>query len=377
MRKNIKSVKGFEISDYNDEKKGENSMVFPVDDSFASLIQKVGYIFAAFSTQLNAIVDKILHPEIPYFDFEHIIVGGVLFTGIALATFLFSNLVKSKENQEQNIKNSLDTLLKTASPKVGYEFLDTLTEQLSKIFKTRYAFISEVHDNNVVVTVSVICAGAHQENFSFDLKNTPCESIEESENQFIERNAKNIYPKDNWLQEEGIESYFANPIIDNSGNIIGYIGVMHDDFLEKNDYLESLLETYSKRAGNEMESMKVEKALAESEEKFRTIFESAEDGIILANPKTKKFHSCNNKMLEMLGYTAEEFSKLGVLDVHPKEDLPYVLERFENQVRDESNIVRDIPFQRKDKSVFYTEINNFKITIEGETFITGIIRDIH
>jgi PAS domain S-box-containing protein len=62
--------------------------------------------------------------------------------------------------------------------------------------------------------------------------------------------------------------------------------------------------------------------LKESEEKFERIFESIPDGVILADTSTMKFSICNNAMLHMLGYTADEIKKLGVNDIHPKEALP-------------------------------------------------------
>ena len=41
-----------------------------------------------FMGNLNALVDAVLHPEIPYFDTEHLIVGGV----IALVSFILFGL---------------------------------------------------------------------------------------------------------------------------------------------------------------------------------------------------------------------------------------------------------------------------------------------
>lgn len=61
----------------------------PLEDLFPA--KSRGRVFAAVAivllmANLNAMVDSILHPEIPYFDAEHMIVGGV--TGFVTALLL-------------------------------------------------------------------------------------------------------------------------------------------------------------------------------------------------------------------------------------------------------------------------------------------------
>ncbi|MBI4842853.1 MAG: PAS domain S-box protein [Nitrospirae bacterium] len=137
-----------------------------------------------------------------------------------------------------------------------------------------------------------------------------------------------------------------------------------------------MLNIFAHRASAEMERTRNEKALAESEEKFRTIFDNATDGILLADIEEKMFYTGNTKICEMLGYTLDEIKKLGVMDIHPEKDLPYVIEQFERQVRKEIMVAKDIPLKRKDGSVFYADINASHLTLAGREYMTGIIRDI-
>jgi hypothetical protein len=54
-------------------------------------LQVIVYLFVILlMSNMNALVDKIFHPEIPYFDEEHLIVGGVTsLVSIFLFGFLF------------------------------------------------------------------------------------------------------------------------------------------------------------------------------------------------------------------------------------------------------------------------------------------------
>jgi PAS domain S-box-containing protein len=56
-----------------------------------------------------------------------------------------------------------------------------------------------------------------------------------------------------------------------------------------------------------------------SAEKYRMVVEQASDGIIIGDQKGN-FFEVNSRMLEMLGYTREEFLGLNLLDLIPRED---------------------------------------------------------
>jgi diguanylate cyclase (GGDEF)-like protein/PAS domain S-box-containing protein len=106
------------------------------------------------------------------------------------------------------------------------------------------------------------------------------------------------------------------------------------------------------------------------------MFEQAADGMLLADVNTKKFLMGNEISSKMLGYSPDEIRQLGVMDIHPPEALPYVLEQFERQRKQEIALAPDLPVKRKDGSIFYADINAFPVIIEGKTYLIGVFRDI-
>ncbi len=113
-----------------------------------------------------------------------------------------------------------------------------------------------------------------------------------------------------------------------------------------------------------------------SEDIYKIVFDNALDGIALVNCETKKFQMCNQTLCDMLGYDEEEFLNLGVTDIHPEQDLPYVIEQFEKRIRREESMSKDIPVQRKDGSVFYADINTAFLSINDKACLLGIFRDV-
>ena len=118
------------------------------------------------------------------------------------------------------------------------------------------------------------------------------------------------------------------------------------------------------------------RSLRESEQELRAIFDGALDGILVADTETRKILAANAAICGMLGYTHEEIVRIGVSDIHPKQDLPRVIEQFEMQLRGEIQMAADIPMMRKDGSVFYADIKAAPVRLGGKDCLLGIFRDI-
>lgn len=119
-----------------------------------------------------------------------------------------------------------------------------------------------------------------------------------------------------------------------------------------------------------------ERMLRESEEKFRAIYEYALDGILLFNPKVMKFVQGNPRLCAMVGYTQDEFTDLGVADIHRQEDLPWILADIEKHLRGEIELTANIPVLRRDGSIFYADIKSSVVKVAGEEYMLAIFHDV-
>ena len=121
---------------------------------------------------------------------------------------------------------------------------------------------------------------------------------------------------------------------------------------------------------------KAEDAKKESEEKYRTLIDRANDGICVIQDKIIKM--CNRKVTEFWGGSIEEILGKPFTDfIHP-DALLEVLDRYNQRMAGENPppIYQTI-INRKDGSRFYAELNAGIISYEGKPANLIIIRDMN
>ena len=113
----------------------------------------------------------------------------------------------------------------------------------------------------------------------------------------------------------------------------------------------------------------------EPEQAFSAIFDNVAEGMLLADVESKQFVTGNKAICQMLGYKAEETRHLGVMDIYPQEDLDYVTEQFEKQVKGELTLVKNIPVMRKGGSIFHADISSVPVTLAGKKYLMSVVRE--
>ena len=146
----------------------------------------------------------------------------------------------------------------------------------------------------------------------------------------------------------------ATAVRDNDGNIQYWLGIMEDI----------------------SERKQAKKALAESESRYRMLFEHAAEGILAVDINSGKILYANPAICKMLGYFEKELTNMVVRDIHPKEKLRRVLNEFRAMKQGENRLAQNIPCVRKDGTRIYANINSTQVVIDGFECIVGFFQDI-
>jgi PAS domain S-box-containing protein/putative nucleotidyltransferase with HDIG domain len=122
--------------------------------------------------------------------------------------------------------------------------------------------------------------------------------------------------------------------------------------------------------------MITELSLTESENRYRRLFESARDGILILDAGTGLIEDVNPYLIEMLGYSRAEFIKKKLWEVGAFKDIQASKEAFE--VLQEQEYIRydDLPLKAKDGRLISVEFVSNVYLVAGEKVIQCNIRNI-
>ena len=122
------------------------------------------------------------------------------------------------------------------------------------------------------------------------------------------------------------------------------------------------------------ERKQAEEALRRSEEKYRLMFDSANDVIFILDEEGRIL-TANNLAVERLGYTREELMSMRVGQVNSPEEGRHVTERIA-RLMETGRLRFETVHQRKDGSLVPTEVSSRRIVWDDKPAIMSICRDV-
>ena len=128
------------------------------------------------------------------------------------------------------------------------------------------------------------------------------------------------------------------------------------------------------------EAKQASMALAESEARFRQLFDSVNDGISLRDARTFELLDANRRLCDMWGYTLDELRRLplGSLGAHEsvEERRARLIAYFTQAGSGGTPPLFQWAARRKDGSIFWVELNVTKITVGTRECLLSVVRDI-
>jgi PAS domain S-box-containing protein len=167
------------------------------------------------------------------------------------------------------------------------------------------------------------------------------------------------------------------PIFDED-KIIAIIGVGNKatDYDERDITILTLL---AKNAWTLIRRKRAEDALKESEQKFREIFDNANDAIeiieLLDSGLPGRYLDLNNVACRMVLYSKEELLQLSPLKIST-EHFSRPFDEIIREIQTTGHATFESEHRRKDGIIVPVEINSHKITLLGKTVLLSIVRNI-
>lgn len=116
--------------------------------------------------------------------------------------------------------------------------------------------------------------------------------------------------------------------------------------------------------------------LNEPELRYRRLFDTAQDGILILNANTGMIEDVNPYLIEMLGYPREEFLEKKLWEVGPFKDIEASQNAFEALAQNAYTRYEDLRLKAKNGKLFQVEFISNTYPLDNEKVVQCNIRDI-
>ena len=142
-------------------------------------------------------------------------------------------------------------------------FYRACTKILSMVYNAQFSFIGlfATEARSSIQTQAVWAGESHVDNFTYDLKGTPCADIIDLKIELVPTGASEEYSDDEMLVQMGVDSYYGSPLIASSGEIIGLVSVMDVKPMLLSSWTSPILGLFAQRIANEIERYQTNIAL--------------------------------------------------------------------------------------------------------------------
>jgi PAS domain S-box-containing protein len=213
---------------------------------------------------------------------------------------------------------ALRAIVEGTAQSIGDAFFQSLVRHLAAAMGVGYAFVAEFDRLTMRArTLAYWGKGVIRDNIEFDLAGTPCEDVIRSGLCHHPRGVREKFPRDQGLIDLGIESYLGVPLLDVDGLVLGHLAVFDERPLPAEPRRLSIFRIFATRAAVELERLRVEQRLLESERRYRELYEEAPNAYV-AIGVDRRLLSVNHRATQLLGASASELVDHPVLEWFPE-----------------------------------------------------------
>ena len=217
---------------------------------------------------------------------------------------------------------TLRAIVEATASATGPDFFTTLVTHLATALNTGYAlvaeFVGDLASNNLRArTLGYWKPAGLAPNIEWDLAGSPCEDVIKGTLCHHPSGTAALFPNDKPLTDWGIESYLGVPLIATDGQHLGHLAVFDTKPMPDEPRKLFLFRIFAARAAAELQRLRDEHRLRDSERRYRDLYEEAPIAYIYEDLDSR-FVRANRAATSLLGLKEDEVtSTLGVTLLAP------------------------------------------------------------
>jgi PAS domain S-box-containing protein len=263
----------------------------------------------------------------------------------------------------------------------GPEVFELTVSSVAAVLGVDLAFVAQLDEAKSPAQLSTLAMcqrGRVGGSLVYPVAGTPCARVLAQGFEYYSGNAATMFIADPMLGAAGFVSYAGYPLPDSAGNPAGVLSICHTAPLPAPDLVESILAVFAVRTASELERVRMDRALRDSEASYRAIFEASEDCIFIHDFHTGAFVDANPRACEVYGYDRETLLSLTPGDLSTGEP-PYTQADAEQFLRraQAGEIIRFEWHRRNaDGHAAWDEVCLKHVRLAGVDRILAVTRDI-
>jgi PAS domain S-box-containing protein len=215
---------------------------------------------------------------------------------------------------------ALRAIVEGTAAATGEEFFHALVRHIASAMSMEYALVAEFHGNMRARTLGWWTPQGIGANYEWDLSGSPCEDVVQGKLCHYPAGVAVKFPRDEGLAQLGIESYMGVPLCAPDGEVLGHLAVLSTNPMPAEPRKLFIFRIFAARATAELQRLRAEKLLRESERRFRDLYEEAPIAYIYEDLESR-FVAANQAAMKLLGLKPEEVrGTLGVSLLAPNQD---------------------------------------------------------
>ena len=258
----------------------------------------------------------------------------------------------------------------------GQAFFSALVEHLATTLGVRVAFIVESMDlkGERVAPLATWGVRGFREKGAYSTQGTPCERLSSGAAGIYPNNLMNYFPGDAWLQQSGMQSYAAIPLLNEHAHVLGHMGVLDDREMESPGDIIDLLESFARRAREEIVRKRLDTGL-------QRILGGGSWLLYRASPPQFAHRLQTSDGAGFLGYTQGELALYDDLCCRQmfEEDRPRVLKAFALALENGRDFVIEYRLWERQRETLHRFRDHGRIERDGDgrpIAIVGVLVDI-
>jgi PAS domain S-box-containing protein len=216
---------------------------------------------------------------------------------------------------QRRLETAILAIANFVSQDHGERYFDALVEFATRQFEVDYAHVALLEPDPGCVRVVAGCLDGRrvEPGYVYALPGTPCENVLQGARKCYSDHVQQLFPHDHDLTDLDAHSYIGEPIIDGSGRTVGLIALVRRQPLADPQDIAAGLRILAVRAGADLTQQQSKLALKreretllESEQRFRTLFESTPSIAVQGYDAQRRVIFWNHASELLYGYSQDE-----------------------------------------------------------------------